>query len=90
MFIQYLKTGVGGKGRAAQRIRPRVCLTADSGVTGLIPGWFNTSMQTYHEIISTAILLPSADSIKKGCCQYVHEVLVNPLSKFAQEKGVVR
>ena len=42
------------------------------------------------EILSTVILLPSADSFKKGCCQlkrkYVHELLVIPLFKSAQEK----
>ena len=43
-----------------------------------------------HEIISTVILLPSADSFKKGYRQfkrkYVHKVLVNRLFNFAQEK----
>ena len=43
-------------------------------------------MEIDHEIISTVILLPSAESFKKGCCQYVHEVLVNCLFKLAQEK----
>ena len=42
-----------------------------------------------HEIISTVILLPSADSFK-GYRQfkrkYVHKVLVNRLFNFAQEK----
>ena len=41
-------------------------------------------------LISTVILLPSAESFKKGCCQLqakvVHEVLVNCLFKLAQEK----
>ena len=44
-------------------------------------------MEIDHEIISTAILLPSADprrvvSYKR---KYVHEVLVNRLVKLAQE-----
>ena len=47
-------------------------------------------MEIDHEIISTVILLPSADSFKKGCCQlqakYVHKLLVNCLFKPAQEK----
>ena len=51
-------------------------------------------MEIDHEIISTVILLPSADSFKKGCCQlqamYVHKVLVNRLFKLDQEKSVVR
>ena len=41
-------------------------------------------------MISTVILLPSAESFKKDCCQYVHEVLVNRLFKLAPEKSVVR
>ena len=43
-----------------------------------------------HEIISTVILLPSADSFKKVVvsCErkYVHEVLVTRLLKLAKEK----
>ena len=43
-----------------------------------------------HEIISTVILLRSAESFKKDCCQLqakvVHEVLVNCLFKLPQEK----
>ena len=42
-----------------------------------------------HEIISTVILLPSADSRKIVVSykrKYVHEVLVNCLVKLAQEK----
>ena len=33
------------------------------------PGWSHTFVEIDHEIISTVILLPSADSFKKGCCQ---------------------
>ena len=46
-----------------------------------------------HEIISTAILLPSADlrrvvvSYKR---KYVHEMLVNCLVKLVQKKSVLR
>ena len=43
------------------------CLTADSG--SWIPAQYHTFMEFDHEIISTVILLPSADSFKKGCCQ---------------------
>ena len=39
-----------------------MCLTADPGVACLIPTWSNTFMEIDHEQISTAILLPSADS----------------------------
>ena len=33
------------------------------------PGWSHTFVEIDHEIISTVILLPSAESFKKGCCQ---------------------
>ena len=46
----------------------------------------HTFVEIDHEIISTVILLPSAESFKKGCCQYVHEVLVNCLFKLVQER----
>ena len=38
------------------------CLTADPGFTSLIPAQSHTFAEIDHEIISTAILLPSADS----------------------------
>ena len=56
-------------------------LIADPGVASSIPVRSHTFVKIDHEIISTVILLPSAESFKKGCCQlqakYVHEVLVN-------------
>ena len=45
------------------------CLTADPGVASSIPAWYHTFVEIDHEIISTVILLPSADLFKKGCCQ---------------------
>ena len=39
------------------------------GVASLIPARSHTFVEIDHEIISTVILLPSADSFKKGCCQ---------------------
>ena len=44
-----------------------VRLTADPRVASSIPAQSNTFVD--HEIISTIILLPSADSFTKGCCQ---------------------
>ena len=35
----------------------------------LIPVRSHTFVKIDHEMISTVILLPSADSFKKGCCQ---------------------
>ena len=45
------------------------CLTADPGVASSIPARSQTFVEIDHEIISMVILLPSADSFKKGCCQ---------------------
>ena len=45
------------------------CLTVDPGVARSILAWSHTLVEIDHEIISTVILLPSADSFKKGCCQ---------------------
>ena len=59
-------------GRVAQSVTclaTDACLTADSGVASSIPARSHTFVEIDHEIISTVILLPSADSFKKGCCQ---------------------
>ena len=59
-------------GRVAQLVTclaTDACLTADPGVASSIPAWYHTFVEIDHEIISTVILLPSADLIKKGCCQ---------------------
>ena len=59
----------------------------------LIPAQSHTFVEIDHEIISTDILLPSADSRRVVVSykqKYVHEVLVNCLVKLAQEKSVVR
>ena len=44
-------------------------LTADPGVASSIPAWSHPFVDIDHEIISTVILLPSAESFNKGCCQ---------------------
>ena len=44
-------------------------LTADPGVMSLIPAQSHTFVEIIHEIISTVILLPSAEPFMKGCCQ---------------------
>ena len=60
-------------GRVAQAVTclaTDACLTAIPGVTSSIPAQSHTFVEIDHEIIiSTVILLPSADSFKKGCCQ---------------------
>ena len=44
-------------------------LTADPGVASSIPAESHTFIEIDHEIISTVILLPSAESFKKAFCQ---------------------
>ena len=44
-------------------------LTADPGVASSITARSLTFMEIDHEIIFTVILLPYAESFKKGCCQ---------------------
>ena len=59
-------------GRLAQSVTclaTGACLTADPGVASSIPVRSHTFVEIDHEMISTVILLPSADSFKKGCCQ---------------------
>ena len=59
-------------GRVAQSVTclaTDACLTADPGVASSILTRSHTFVEIDHEIISTVILLPSADSFKKGCCQ---------------------
>ena len=45
-------------------------LTADQGVASLIPALSHTFVEIDHEMISMVVLLPSADSFMKGCCQW--------------------
>ena len=45
------------------------CLIAIPGVASSIPAGSHTFVEIDREIISTVILLPSADSFKQGCCQ---------------------
>ena len=65
------------------------CPTADPGVGSSIQARSDTFVEIDHEIISTTILLPSADSRRVVVSykrKYVHKVLVNSLVKLAQEK----
>ena len=71
-------------GRVVQSV---TCLTANPGVASLVPSRSHTFTEIDHEIISTAILFPSADSrrvIVSYKRKYVNEVLVNRLVKLAQ------
>ena len=46
-----------------------VSLNADPGFSSSIPARSHTFVEIDHEIFSTVICLPSAESFKKGCCQ---------------------
>ena len=59
-------------GRIAQSVMclaTDASLTADPEVASLILAQSHTFKEIDHEIISTFILLPSAESFRKGCCQ---------------------
>ena len=69
-------------------------LTADPGVASLIPAQSHTFMEIDHEIISMVILLLSAESFKKGCCQFQAKVCTRSTGKLLVQaclgKSVVR
>ena len=68
-------------------------LTADPSITSSIPARSHTFVEIDHAIISTAILLSSADSrrvVVNYKRKFVHKVPVSPLAKLAQEKSVDR
>ena len=70
-----------------------MCLTADLGVASSISARSHTFVEIDHEIVSTAILLPSAGSRRVVVSykrKYVHKVLVIRLVKLAQQKSMVR
>ena len=76
-FVYALSSKASGShalvpGRVAQSVTclaTDACLTADPGVASSIPVRSHTFVEIDHAIISRVILLPSADSFKKGCCQ---------------------
>ena len=65
------------------------CLNADPGVASPVPARSPNVVEIGHEIISTAILLPSADSRRVVVSykqKYVHEISVSRLVKLARKK----
>ena len=84
-------------GRIAQLVTclaTDACLTADPGVASSIPARYHTFVEIDHEIISTVILLPSADLFKKGCCQLQAKVCAQitgyPLAQACPGKSEVK
>ena len=68
-FWYTLLTNPGLVAQSVTCLATDACLTADPGVASSIPARSHTFVEIDHEIISTVILLPFADSFKKGCCQ---------------------
>ena len=94
LYPKSLSTSPGRVAQSVTCLATDAKLTADPGVASSIPAQSHTFVEIDHEIISTVILLPSAESFMKGFCQLQAKVcarlLVNCLFKLAQEKSVVR
>ena len=68
--VIYVPTICTGPHSAVGNVSGNRCESAcRSGVASSIPARSHTFVEFDHEIISTVILLPSAESFKKGCCQ---------------------
>ena len=65
MQVRILRIGSGSVAQSVTCLATDVSLTADP----LRVRKFDPGLVIDHEIISTVILLPSAESFKKGCCQ---------------------
>ena len=68
----HLRSPILEPGRVAQSVTclaTDASLTADPGVASSIPARSHTFVEIDHQIFSMVILLPSAESFKKGCCQ---------------------
>ena len=95
--VVYLIPNIHIPGRVAQSVTclaTDACLTAIPGVVSSIRARTHTFVEIDHEVISTVILLPSADSFKKGCCQLQGKVCARitgkPLDQACPGKSVVR
>ena len=72
VIITLLSSQLNSPGRVAQVVMclaTVAILSAGPGIASLIPSRSPTFVKIDHEIISTVIFLPSAESFKKGCCQ---------------------
>ena len=71
-----------------------VSLNADPGVARFDPVRSCTFVEIDHEIISRVILLPSAESFKRNCCQLQAKVFARSTGKLLVKacpgKSVVR
>ena len=69
MWLEPKKFGPGRVAQSVTCLATDVSLTANPGVASSIQALSHTFVEIDHEIIATVILLPSAESFKKGCCQ---------------------
>ena len=67
--LSYIQ-GPGGIAHSVMCLATDTCVTADPGVTSSTSTRSHTFVETDHEIISTVIILPSADSFKKVFVSY--------------------
>ena len=76
--------------QSATYLATDACLSSDPGVVSSIPALSHTFLEIDHEIISRVILISSAESFKKGCCQLQAKVCLTPCSSLPRKKNVVR
>ena len=91
--IFYSYTTLGLVAQSVTCLTTDTFLTADPGVASSIPARSHTFTEIDHAILSTVIILPSADSRRVVFSykrKYMHEVLDNRLVKLAQEQSVLR
>ena len=83
--FQYVPTKYVFSGRVTQSVTflaADASLAADPGIANSIPARSHTFVEIDHEIISIVILLPSAESFKKGCCQLQAKVCARSTGKL--------
>ena len=73
MFKFLLKYMPGRVAQSGTCLATDACLTADPGVASSIPVRSHTFVENDHEIISTVILLSSADFIQEGLLSVTSE-----------------
>ena len=64
----------GHRRQSVRRLATDASLTADPGVTNSIPARSHTFEEIDNEINSTVILVSSAESFKKSCCQLLGKI----------------
>ena len=82
MLRFYLSYDINTPRRVAQLVTclaTDASLTADPGVASSILAQSHTFVEIDYEIICTVLLIPSADSFKKDCCQLQVNVCVRSI-----------